>query len=250
MLKRFLIILSLLFSCALYAATETINWYAEDGTLYDTTTCQTGGDITLPTTPTKYGYTFQGWKGIFYRGEFQSVYAVPQDASLYQTDVYGSSVPQADDYIVIDNAAGFIDLDFFNDIDNVVFQRSGGYMVKIIVGDNSINVNYTAIGDYKTIRELFELKGYEGIGCEWLQIKYNGYWYITSNDVYYVNNQLHSGSYLLMSTETPTTDIFYVSRKTGAAPQVLSGMWRFKYTGDWYTNGKNGWKPQYAINQQ
>ena len=27
----------------------------------------------------------------------------------------------------------------------------------------------------------------------------------------------------------------------------LDGQWRFMYVGDWTTNGKNGWKPQYQI---
>jgi hypothetical protein len=61
-MKRFLILLSLLFCSTSFAATETINWYV-DGTSYATTTCQTGGDIILPNTPYKYGYTFQGWNG-------------------------------------------------------------------------------------------------------------------------------------------------------------------------------------------
>ena len=59
-MKRVLILLSILFCGIAYAATETINWYM-DGQTYATTTCQTGGDIILPTTPTKRGYTFKGW---------------------------------------------------------------------------------------------------------------------------------------------------------------------------------------------
>ena len=59
-MKRFLILLFMLFCGVAFAATETINWYM-DGNTYATTTCQTGGDIILPTTPYKYGYTFQGW---------------------------------------------------------------------------------------------------------------------------------------------------------------------------------------------
>ena len=44
-----------------FADTETIKWYS-DGNVYDTTTCQSGGDVNLPaTTPTKRGYTFNGW---------------------------------------------------------------------------------------------------------------------------------------------------------------------------------------------
>ena len=52
-----------MFFCSVaHADTETINWYM-DNNVYATTTCESGGDITLPTTPIKYGYTFQGWSG-------------------------------------------------------------------------------------------------------------------------------------------------------------------------------------------
>ena len=46
---------------AAFGATETVNWYV-DRALYNTTTCQSGGDIVLPTAPTKTGYTFGGWQ--------------------------------------------------------------------------------------------------------------------------------------------------------------------------------------------
>lgn len=60
-MKNFLILIYAL--CAtdvVYADTETINWYVDD-TLYQTTTCESGGNINLPTQPAKYGYTFLGW---------------------------------------------------------------------------------------------------------------------------------------------------------------------------------------------
>ena len=60
MKRLFVLLFSLLLCNVSYADTETINWYV-DGTSYATTTCQTGGDIILPNTPYKYGYTFQGW---------------------------------------------------------------------------------------------------------------------------------------------------------------------------------------------
>lgn len=59
-MKKFTILLLLLFCGLARADTETINWYVGT-TLYDTTSCQTGGDIILPTQPTKRGHTFQGW---------------------------------------------------------------------------------------------------------------------------------------------------------------------------------------------
>ena len=42
---------------------ETFNqyWYVENNTPIQTT-CETGGDITLPAAPTKYGYDFIGWE--------------------------------------------------------------------------------------------------------------------------------------------------------------------------------------------
>lgn len=61
-MKRFIVFLLLVFCSAAHADTETINWYMGDN-VYATTTCESGGDITLPTAPTKYGYTFQGWSG-------------------------------------------------------------------------------------------------------------------------------------------------------------------------------------------
>lgn len=43
------------------ADTININWYVGDS-VYSTSTCTVGGDLTLPTAPTKYGYTFMGWE--------------------------------------------------------------------------------------------------------------------------------------------------------------------------------------------
>jgi len=64
-MKKLLMVLSLMFITESYADTETINWYV-DGDTYTTTTCQTGGDITLQTPPAKRGYTFTGWQVALY----------------------------------------------------------------------------------------------------------------------------------------------------------------------------------------
>lgn len=60
-MKRLLLFLSLCFVCSA-AIAHTINWYV-DNEIYHTTTCESGDDITPPTAPEKYGYTFKGWKG-------------------------------------------------------------------------------------------------------------------------------------------------------------------------------------------
>lgn len=63
-MKRFLFYLLCVMAniTTLHADTINMQWYNEDGTVYDTTTCSAGDDIILPTAPTKRGYTFVGWK--------------------------------------------------------------------------------------------------------------------------------------------------------------------------------------------
>ncbi len=62
-MKRFLILLSLLFCNTVCADTINLHWLNEDGTVYENSTCVIDSDLILPSTPpTKYGYTFTGWK--------------------------------------------------------------------------------------------------------------------------------------------------------------------------------------------
>ena len=58
-MKRILLFLSVLF-IATTAIAHTINWYV-DGNIFHTTTCESGENITPPTAPEKYGYTFKEW---------------------------------------------------------------------------------------------------------------------------------------------------------------------------------------------
>ena len=60
-MKKIILTLTAIFMCiTAHAKTETLNWYI-GGNIYATTTCESGNDILLPTTPTKRGYTFKGW---------------------------------------------------------------------------------------------------------------------------------------------------------------------------------------------
>ena len=62
-MKRLLVLLLLLFSSFTYADTINLHWLNEDGTTYQNSTCVIDSDLILPATPpTKYGYTFTGWK--------------------------------------------------------------------------------------------------------------------------------------------------------------------------------------------
>jgi hypothetical protein len=58
-MKRILLFLSALFITTT-AIAHTINWYV-NGNIFHTTTCESGENVTPPTAPEKYGYTFKGW---------------------------------------------------------------------------------------------------------------------------------------------------------------------------------------------
>lgn len=61
-MKRFLILLSLIFCNVVFADTININWIVDGQQYGNPTTCEYSGDVILPTPPTKYGYTFAGWE--------------------------------------------------------------------------------------------------------------------------------------------------------------------------------------------
>lgn len=67
-MKRLLVLLLLLFSSFTYADTINLHWLNYDGTTYQDSTCVVDSDLILPSTPpTKYGYTFTGWKIASYK---------------------------------------------------------------------------------------------------------------------------------------------------------------------------------------
>ena len=49
----------------------------------------------------------------------------------------------------------------------------------------------------------------------------------------------------------PTVNDYLVVQNASDYPSdTLVGEWRFKYTGVWSTNGKNGWMPEYQVNEE
>jgi hypothetical protein len=51
-------------------------------------------------------------------------------------------------------------------------------------------------------------------------------------------------------SKTPTVnDYMVVDDASGYTGQTLTGTWRFKYSGTWSTDGKNGWLPEYQVNE-
>lgn len=51
-------------------------------------------------------------------------------------------------------------------------------------------------------------------------------------------------------SHTPTVnDYLVVQDASDYTEETLGGTWRFKYSGTWGTDGKNGWNPEYQVNE-
>lgn len=51
-------------------------------------------------------------------------------------------------------------------------------------------------------------------------------------------------------SRTPTVnDYLVIQDASGYTGETLEGTWRFKYSGEWSVNGKNGWHPEYQVNE-
>lgn len=67
-MKKFFVVFGLAFVC-ITAFAHSVEWYV-GSSLYQTTTCNSGDNITPPVAPTKYGYSFAGWKAPYTKLEY------------------------------------------------------------------------------------------------------------------------------------------------------------------------------------
>ena len=85
-MKKLLLVFLLIFATESYAQTETINWWV-GGQAYQTTSCETGGNVTPPANPTKRGHHFTGWEVALY--DFSTL-----DASIGGTTYFSDASSQ------------------------------------------------------------------------------------------------------------------------------------------------------------
>ena len=179
----------------------------------------------------------------FFRGRFVAWENVPTDSSLYQANYRGETTPSYNDYIVVENVSQYIPGDFGKDPRNVTIVRAGGnYDINVIIDGVTTYYNYNQIQQWTAL-------------TDWLSIKYiagvPGIWNLKSTKEFYLNNELKAANteIIIMKTNQPEGTTVYVSENPGVAPIALSGSWRFLYNGVWATDGIEGWKPEYQIEE-
>ena len=240
-MKRFLLFISALFICNIAIADDiTINWDINNQT-YTTTTCEIGNDVLLPTTPTKRGHIFRGWVAEhFDRGTFANWDVVPSSVNKYFIDKYNNNIPKTGDYILVNDASGYVSIDDLK--------------LPLIVTDmDNMGVSYNISGQsYKKNRSSGQTVRFgpgNEIGYNTIDTGRNGtaiYFYDTvkfNNVIYYNGQAININNINNGFTVENLPLVFYLKENNS----VLSGTWKFVYDGVWATDGKNGWKPAEQI---
>ncbi|MBR3510536.1 MAG: InlB B-repeat-containing protein [Alphaproteobacteria bacterium] len=235
-MKKFLILLFVIFICSIaHADTETINWYV-DGNTYATTTCEIGGGVSLPDEPTKYGYDFIGWSEIFNRGTFANWAAIPNSAGGYLGDSNGSNIPQENDYIIVNDASDVPE--YGENIEMYAKSSSSWSWSKCNTYVDSIDYGF---GEYLYEENIYTYTtscGYSARTCaHWRSdtryVVCSGVIYEPGNVFFTVvaDDKIRDGKYNGGKS-------FYAKFITG---YPYSGKWLLRYHGNWNDLGRGGW---------
>ena len=140
-MKRILLFLSAVF-IATTAIAHTINWYV-DGSVYHTTTCESGENVTPPTAPEKYGYTFRGWEG-YTQIEYLQGSSTAYINTLYKVNP-NIGVKTKIQFETVANSKGFVfggghtyNFELFSWDDKLCFCSGGKYTCGTPINDNDI----------------------------------------------------------------------------------------------------------------
>ena len=232
-MKRFILTLIAIFICTIaYAENITINWGVDNQT-YTTTACEIGGDVALPTTPTKRGHIFRGWQKNYNRGTFDNWSSVPSNTNQYSADTNNNRTPLENDYIIVRDAS------LYSAPILIRYNGSTHTFYLDIEGEKYFDIPRGRIaGKYgKKGQIVFKTWGGE---ADYFQIHAGLDKYITTtiggtplnNDGLIGGGNRNDTNYSIV---VYTVDYKY------------QGSWKFIYSENWGIYGKNGWKPDYQI---
>lgn len=181
-----------------------------------------------------------------FRGNWSNWTNVPENPNLYPKDYVGSSTPTNNDYLVIQDSSDYVSSESLTHKLTVVnLHATKSWTIGVTDEYGVYNEYYWSNGfngTWKVISAEYSLKYIGGNPGTWY-IKTNKpeYTYIVKDGVSYSNA---NDGILLVKTNASTVPVI-----VGIPPQVgqYQGSWRFIYVGDWETNGRLGWKPQYQI---
>lgn len=122
------------------------------------------------------------------------------------------------------------------------YYENDGYFA-FVRGENGNGENITSCTlEFEPL--VNELKNYTNTQVAQNTANFRGSW-DTVQDIP-TNTALYPQDYA--GNRIPTNSDYLIV-KNFVSPDFESGTWRFKYTGNWETQGKSGWLPEYRVNE-
>lgn len=179
-----------------------------------------------------------------FRGNWYDWDSVPVDASEYPEDYKGSHIPTNKDYMVVQNAElyGFsADIERSWIVGEICRGRMGGDDRAMYRCVNDFDGRASDNPDY--FDRLFYLEEYRGNYFE--EDEWNAGNICSYNDQFYECGQ----SVETTIENTPDKDTEHWALIDTNYYNIRFGTWRFKYSGLWAEMGKDGWLPEYQVNE-
>lgn len=205
-----------------YANTETINWYV-DGETYDTTTCQSGDDIELPTTPTKKGYTFLGWSPYVPIEYLQSTGTQWFDTGIYLTDKHIIETK----FIPLDPSVRSNNILF--GVRNPIGSNRSSYGVTNGNDINDINIDlYSSVSEISNARIIFTMTA----NTIYILHMENGNRSLYNNDGILIAHNTYSTTPFILNWTAPVFTVKWESE----TPRTECGIYKLFYFKIWDQN--------------
>jgi len=163
----------------------------------------------------------------FFRGKWDNWTDVPSDSSLYPEDYHESTIPTKNDYMVVTDASLY-PVSEYND--SFYYETTGNGYAKVIYHGVTENINI-AYEEHYIWNNMVDFYNNYSV-CVPKNISGSA---MKIGDTIYPNN---SNLPRALSTEGGATVYTTTS---------LVGSWRFRYVGNWTTDGKLGWNPEYQL---
>lgn len=182
-----------------------------------------------------------------FRGNWNTWSDVPENIDDYPADYTGKTKPTVNDYLVVDSPEDYHRDEIFtktgatngysiNANGEFVQTTSFSYTDKLSVDTKDSVASFTG---KSSSGNTFRVHAY-GNNDEWLgQVSYGTVG--ASGTITIIGNLPDDTKYLRVSYPTNATNM-------SLATYEISGVWRFKYTGDWDVLHKSGWIPEYQVN--
>ena len=180
----------------------------------------------------------------YFRGKFSTWGTVPTDYRNYYPDYTGSTKPTRTDYMVVEDPSSYVKPGMPIKLYNEPSGSSVAY-ARFVFGVTDVTLSHVEVQNSMPAGIILGTAGSQ------IKVTYNTpLWKITPLDVPIIVDGVEkpvgevafSWSYAYPSQETLIKELNF----TGQGG--YKGTWRFSYqSDDWDTSGKNGWEPEYQI---